>query len=125
MLFRSLHPVYPQTGNPGEYRRRWLGKMIERYRDTATKIIFIRLPRGPVVRPGNPVVNPNSSIREFAKRLNVFLVDEHFFDSLEHSEFFQDAQHLNHDGLALFSPMLAKEVARILGPPHSGAPGQR
>ena len=56
-----LHPVYPQTGHPGEYRRRWLGKMIDRYRNTATKIIFIRLPRGPVVRPGNPVIDRKST----------------------------------------------------------------
>ena len=112
-----LHPVGPQTGDLAEHRRRWFGKIIERYRDSPTKIVFLRLARGPIPRPGNLVVKKSSSIREFARRPNVLLVPEHAFDSLERPELFMDALHLNREGAARFSAMLAEEMRGLLGPP--------
>ena len=114
-----LRPVAPQTGHLAEYRRLWFGRIIDRYRGTPTRIVFLRLPRGPILRPANLVQKKSSSIREFASRPNVLLCDEHAFDSLEHPEFFKDAMHLNRDGIARFSPMMAEEVSRILGPPKN------
>jgi hypothetical protein len=113
----------PQTGRVAQYFRTWLGRTADRYRTSRTKIVFIRLPRGPIPRPDNLVKKRSSSIRELAARPNVILADEHLFDSLEHPEFFKDAMHMNRDGLDRFSPMLADEVARILGPP--GAPAAK
>lgn len=116
-----VHAPFPQTGRLAAYRRRWFGKIIDYYRGSSTKIIFIRLPRGPLVRPDNLVRKMSSSIREFASRPGVFLVDEHAFDSLEHPELFKDAVHLNREGVARLSLMLQDEVARILGPPGQRA----
>ena len=42
----------PQTGRMAAYRRYWFGRIIDLYRDSPTKVIFVRLPRGPVPRPG-------------------------------------------------------------------------
>lgn len=112
---------WPQDGRLAAYRRKWFGKIIDYYKGSRTKVIFLRLARGPLVRPANLVHKLSSSIREFAARPNVYLIDEHAFDSLEHPEFFKDAIHLNRDGVARFSAMLADEVARILGPPGERA----
>ncbi len=89
--------------------------MLDRYRGSRTKIVFVRLPRGPVVRPDKLVRKKSASIREFARSPNVLLCDEHAFDSLERPEFFKDAVHLNREGCARFSAMLAAEVSRVLG----------
>jgi hypothetical protein len=115
-----IHEPNPQTGRLAHYFRTWLGRIADRYRDSRTKIIFVRLPRGPIPRPDYLVKKRSSSIRELASRPNVILANEHLFDCLEHPEFFKDAMHLNRDGVERFSAMLADEVARILGPP--GAP---
>lgn len=104
----------PQTGRLAAYRRLWLGRIVDRYASSATRIVFVRLPRGAVPRPGNLVHKLSGSIREFAGRRNVLLAPERAFDALERPELFRDAIHLNRQGIARFSPMLAGEVARLI-----------
>jgi hypothetical protein len=111
------HKPDDQNGWLATYRRMWLGKMIDLYRGTDTKIILLRLPRGPIPRPDNLVVKGKSATRELARRPNVMLADEHAFDSIEHPEFYKDGMHLNREGIDRFSVLLEKEVARLLGPP--------
>ena len=105
-------PAEPSPDFAG-YRRRWLGAILARYRGSRTRIIFVRLARGPVVRPGLSS-DPASSIREFAARGDAVLIDEHRFDILERPELFLDALHMNQQGAVQFSTMLASEVAGIL-----------
>lgn len=103
----------PQDGTMAAYRRRWLGKIVERYRGSRTRLIFIRLPRGPI--PPEPrAPNPESTVRRFAALPNVTVLDEHFFDSLEKPELFMDPMHLNGPGIERFSIMLSDEVRRLL-----------
>ena len=109
-----LYRPYPQTGWQAAFRRKWFGQLVDRYRGTATKVVFVRLPRGPIPRPDNLVQKKSSSIREFASRPGVLLVDEHAFDSLERPELFKDAFHLNNTGCARLSVMMAQEVGKLL-----------
>jgi hypothetical protein len=110
----------PQTGHKAAFRRKWFGKLIDAYRGSPTKIVFARLPRGPVPRPPGLVVKLSSSIRELQARPGVMLVDEHAFDS-ERPDLFKDDFHLNDGGASLFSAMLARAVSRALGPPQSSS----
>jgi hypothetical protein len=109
-----LRPPEPQTGRAAAFRREWLGRILDRYRGSPTRIVFIRLPRGAVPRPDGLVRPLSSSIRKLAARPGVLLAPEHAFDVLERPELFQDAIHLNREGIARFSPILAGEVARAL-----------
>ena len=104
----------PQTGRNAAFRRLWFGRIMDRYRGSRTRIIFVRLPRGAIPRPDGLYHPLSSSIREFASRPNVLLCDEHAFDSLERPELFKDALHLNRAGIARFSPMLAERIAAML-----------
>ena len=106
-----LYRPQPQTGKRAAFRRKWFGRLVDRYRGTPTKVVFVRLPRGPIPRPGNLVQKKSASIREFAARPGVLLADEHAFDSLETPELFRDGFHLNHAGCARFSVGLAREVS--------------
>jgi lysophospholipase L1-like esterase len=110
-----LRKPIPQTGRLARFRREWFGKIVDRYRGSRTRIIFLRLPRGPVVRPDGLVEKKSASIRELARRPNVMLAGEHAFDSLERPELFKDALHLNDEGCSRFSKMMAGEIARMLG----------
>ncbi len=108
------HAPEPQTGRLAAFRRLWLGRIADLYRQSRTKIILIRLPRGPIPRPDHLVRKQSSSIRELASRPNVILADEHAFESLERPEFFRDGMHLNRAGESRFSTMLEDQVVRGL-----------
>jgi hypothetical protein len=112
----ALHqPDPPQyRGRLAAFRRTWFGRIIDRYRGSRTRIIFVRLPRGPIPRPAGLDSKPTSSIRELAARPNVLLCGEHAFESLERPEFYKDGLHLNLEGSTQFSYMLAREVRRLL-----------
>jgi hypothetical protein len=113
-LFGKIDPPTPQRT---AYRLRWFGKICDRYRGTGTRIIFLRLPRGPYPRPDLPPPNPASSLRQLASRPGVILDDQHFFESIEDPHLFLDAMHFNGPGEARFSAMLARHVRDLLGPP--------
>src|ERR1019366_7502212 len=110
-----LRQPAPQTGRLAAFRRASYGRIIDRYRGSRTKIIFVRLPRAPIPRPGGLVRKKSSTIRDFASLPNVLLCDEHAFDSLEHPELYRDAMHLNRAGIARFSPLLAEDISGMLG----------
>jgi hypothetical protein len=113
-----LRKPQPQTGRLTAFRREWFGRILDRYRNSRTKIVFLRLPRGPIPRPEWLARSTSSVIRKFSSRPNVLLMDEDFFDPLEHPELFADGMHMNKPGVALFSTMLAREIGRMLGPPR-------
>jgi hypothetical protein len=113
----SLHfPDPPENaGRLAAYRRTWFGRILERYRGSRTKIIFVRLPRGPIPRPTQFDRRTHGVIRDMASaQSNVLLCEEHAFESLEHPELFKDGLHLNLEGSNRFSYLLAREVRRLL-----------
>jgi len=112
-----LGPQVPQTGESAAYHRYWFGRILDHYRGSGTKLIFLRLPRAPVLPPDLPPSVPSSPLRALASQPGVVLLDEHYFDVLERPELFGDPLHLNGEGILRFSRMLAEEVRRILGPP--------
>ena len=109
-----LNRPKPQTGKRAAFRRKWFGHLVDRYRGTATKVVFVRLPRGAIPRPESLVHKLSSSIREFALRPGVLLADEHAFESLETPELYRDGYHLNNTGCARLSVMMAREVGKLL-----------
>jgi hypothetical protein len=113
--FLLRRPV-PQTGRLAALRRGWFGRIIDRYRGTGTRVVFVRLPRGPIPRPAWLARKTGSSIRELALRPDVLLGEEHAYESLERPELFKDGMHMNREGVRLFSAMLARDLARLLGP---------
>ena len=117
-----LRPRVPDTDRIRAYRRKWYGKILEHYEGTETKIIFLRMPRGPVVRPASPA-EETSVVLELAALPNVFAIDERAFDALEDPRYFVDPLHMNAKGCLLFSHMLAREIVGLLGPGKAAAPG--
>ena len=110
-----LRDTTEQTGQRGAYRRLWYGRIAELFRGSPTRLVFLHLPRGPVVRP-YPIVHKTAAARELAAaNAKVLLLPEHAFDALEEPRFFGDPMHLNQRGSQEFTRMAAREVARALG----------
>lgn len=112
-----LPALPPNRGRETAYLRYWYGRIIDYYRNSDTKLIFLRVPRAPQ-SPPDPPPNPNSAIRRIASEPNVIVLDERLFNQLEHPELFQDGFHLNRAGMERFSKILGAEVRRVLGPPR-------
>lgn len=109
-----LRKPEPQTGRMAAFRRLWFGRILNFYANSRTRILFLRLPRGPIPRPAWLARSTGSVVRDLAAKPNVLLMEEHLFEPLEHPEFFADGMHMNKQGVAPFSTMLAREVSRML-----------
>jgi len=112
-----LQEFPPYDGHHSAYLKYWYGRIYDHYRNSSTKLIFARLPRGPRVRPDFSPLKADSSVRLLAREKNVALLPDDFFNELEVPELFQDQMHLNRDGVNRFTTMLAREMPKIVGPP--------
>jgi hypothetical protein len=100
------------TGALARYRRRWLGGILDRYKDSPTRIIFFQIPRGPLVNPQSDS-GPNF-VDTVSKRPGVTVLPADAFTDLERPDLFADGLHLNHAGRPIFSQHLAQKVDSIL-----------
>jgi hypothetical protein len=105
----------PLTGMQALYRQRWFGRMLDHYRSSGARVIFIRPPRGPAVNPSFDSPDEPSTIRNYASRPNVTVLPAQTFQSLESPEDFWDDLHMNATGRTRFSRMLAREVEPLAG----------
>ncbi len=112
-----VRPVGTYTGKCEAYRRLWFGRIIDYYHGTRTRVIVLRLPRGPVVRP-YPTNAKSSVVRELSARGQAILLNEHTFEELEQPAFFMDAVHMNELGCERFAELLARAVGAALGHPR-------
>jgi hypothetical protein len=111
-------PLPPDEGRESAYLRYWYGRIIDYYRGSDTKLIFVRVPRAPLPPPDAPP-KLDSAVRQIASQPNVIVLDERLLNQLERPDLFWDGLHLNRDGMEQFSRLLATEVRRVLGPPKS------
>ena len=98
----------PQTGMQREYRAKWLGKILDFYAGSKTRIVFIQMPRGPVPPPESKV--PAYFVDSLKANPQVRVLTAETFRDLEQPELFADGLHLNHKGRPLFSERLAKKL---------------
>ncbi|MEP6961532.1 MAG: hypothetical protein ABI995_05615 [Acidobacteriota bacterium] len=117
-LKRNLvQPLPAQTGNRTAYLTYWTNRIYDLYRGSNTKLIFVRLPRAPFIRPDLPV-KPQSALRLLAQRPNVILVPQETFEVLEKPEYFRDEVHMNQAGLDYFSETVARKMRELVEPAH-------
>ena len=97
------------------YRKLWLGRIIERYRGTRTRIAIISLPYRPFPIPFSWSTDSSSFASQASKSSQVTILDEHLFEDLERPALFFDVAHLNRTGRILFSRRLATTLIQRLG----------
>ena len=114
-----LEQVPQQRGYLGDYRRRWLGRIVTRYQGTSTRILFMRPPFIALPRRYPPPPTGRSAVREFASQPGVLLLDEHAFDDLERPELFADLRHLNTKGRVQFTTRFVRLFAQSMNAPSA------
>lgn len=97
------------------YRKAWLGKIIDRYRGTHTRIVVISLPYRPFPIPLSWPLDAGSFLREEAKNPIVTIANEHLFEDLQQPDLFFDVFHMNRKGRNEFSRRLAALVTETAG----------
>ena len=112
-----LRKPFPDRGVRSAFQREWVGRIVDRYRDSPTRVVFVRLPRGPLSPLRDVPLNPQSSLRELARRPRVLLGNPLRYVELERPDYFKDPLHLNRAGAHAFSKMLVAEVRELIGPP--------
>jgi hypothetical protein len=75
----------PQTGALYRYRQQWLGRIIELFRGSKTRVIFFEIPRSPLPLPDAP--QPARFIHEAARWPEVAVLPLNTFRDLERPEF--------------------------------------
>jgi hypothetical protein len=96
-----------------EYLQKWFGKIVDHYRGSKTRLLFMRLPRGPLPRV-YPAQRPGP-LREYAtQNTTITLLDEHLLDDLERPELFMDAMHVNARGSEQLTRKLTSETVAAL-----------
>jgi hypothetical protein len=102
-----------QTGELTAYRKLWLGRILDLYRDSPTRIIFLELPRAPLPTP-DLKASPKFLL-SVMNRPRVTVLPAATFRDLETPETFADGLHLNHVGRPIFSTRVGQKVTDILG----------
>jgi hypothetical protein len=98
----------PQLERNRAFEVRWLGALVDLYRNSKTRIILFQPPRSPTPRP-TPLKHLSWTIvDELRKRPWVTVIDASKFEDLEKPELFADHVHLNATGRRLFSPRFAQ-----------------
>ena len=111
----SLLPDPAPDSNAGtlaRYRQRWLGGILDRYKDTPTQMIFFQLPSGPLPRPAS--ISRAGFVESASRRAGVHLFPAETFTDLERPELFADGLHLNHDGRPAFTTRIAERVDKMM-----------
>jgi hypothetical protein len=104
----------PSAGN-GEvtaYRKKWLGRILDLYKDSPTRIVFFEIQRAPIPIPEAP---QSAAFLQWAlKRPRVAALPQSTFRDLERPEYFFDGFHLNKAGRGLFTAKLAMQIPPII-----------
>jgi hypothetical protein len=103
----------PQTGALTRYRKLWLGRILDLYKNSGTRIIFFELPRAPLPIPQAAI--PPRFIDSVRGVRNVTVLPPATFRDLERPDIFADGLHLNHLGRPIFSTHLAEQIDAVLG----------
>jgi hypothetical protein len=96
------------------FHRIWLSKIIELYKDSPTRLIFVQMPRWGKPLPLIIPLPDAPDIRDLVPRQkNVIFLDDSEFADLEKPQYFWDLYHLNRAGRRLFSEKLGVRVREM------------
>jgi hypothetical protein len=102
----------PNTGETTRYRMLWFGRILNLYRNSPTRIIFLETSRGPLPQPERR--GPKAFLDWARMQPNVIVLDQFAFRDLETPETYFDGFHLNRKGREIFSTRLAHLLLGVL-----------
>jgi hypothetical protein len=98
-----------------KYHEYWLAQIAQRYLNSRTKLIVVRIPTNPFLAAyqKQDVAAPLAKLRN---QKNVFILSANQFSHLEKPNYFFDDLHLNRSGRELFSKGITAKVIELMPP---------
>jgi hypothetical protein len=116
LIANRVNPFVPaDAGVLTNYRRLWLGGILDLYRNSPTRIVLLQIPRSPLPYHSSRI--PPRFIQSVAGRPHLKILPADRFSDMERPDLFGDGLHLNSVGRKIFSERLADDVAGIVGHP--------
>src|SRR5262249_53442289 len=98
------------------FRREWLTRILDYYRGSDTKVIFVQVPRWPFLMPLLTPLPDAPNIRDFIEpSKDVIVRPEEEFEDLETPYYFYDVLHVNHRAREKFTSRFGKDLRGALG----------
>ena len=104
----------PENTDAAAYRRLWLGRLAAQARASGAKLFVFRIPRGPLHHLLADDAQPEGVLADMARAGDLEILPASLLAPLERPEFFFDDLHLNRDGRAQLSTLLAEAVLQRL-----------
>ena len=96
------------------YLKYWLNRILDKYKNSPTKIIFVRIPSDPF-RIGL-AEQPGELISSLISRPNVIVLDSNLFTAFEKPEYFDDFLHMDSKARIGYSYALTEKLLEVLPP---------
>jgi hypothetical protein len=110
------------TAREAKFEEKWLRRIADSYRNSATKLVILQPPRWPMPLPAMMPIDSAPDLRVSLDDLpNVVFIGERNFSALENPRDFLDLLHLNVTGEATFTEELGKQLL-VLIPASNGSP---
>ena len=110
-LARSL------TNRNALYEARWIGKIVEAYHGSRTRLIFVDMPHEPLPLPARAPIVGAPDVRQFIPRwTNITVLPAGAFADLQQPRYFADMDHLNAEANVLFTRRLGQAIIEAVGP---------
>jgi hypothetical protein len=104
------------TDRNATYQARWLNRIIDLYKESDTRLIFLQTPRSHAPLPARGPIESAPDLRSLLHTgRNTIFIEEDAFIGLEQPKYFYDAIHLNADGRNIFTKQLGDRVTEALG----------
>lgn len=110
---RNVYQRKPQAlGHMTEYRKRWLGGIVDYYRGFPVQVIFFRVPQRPIPVRYQWGRTLDFFLRNVENSSDAIVLDQHLFDDLEQPADYRDGSHLNRQGRLEFSRRLGMQISK-------------
>jgi len=111
----TLTPIWTQRYHA--FRTRWFERIVDYYRGSSTKVIFVQVPRWPMDAPLLRTLPNAPDLRddERIRAPNVVFVDEHLAEDLEEPRYFYDMFHVNKLAREAFTTRFGRVLRKELG----------
>jgi hypothetical protein len=97
------------------YEKKWLGKIVDMYKGSRTRLIFVQMPRWPTTMPEREPIPGAPDIREFFTGVpNVTFLDANLLTRFETPTFMHDHAHVAPAAIPGVTEALGAEIVRTM-----------
>jgi hypothetical protein len=103
------------TARTAIFESTWIRRIVNDYKDSETRLIFINIPRWPMPLPAlKPIGDAPDMMSMIPAHPNIIVLPEDEFTHLEQPKYFADVMHMNDAGRLLFTRQLGQKLRLLI-----------